>query len=1580
MTLADQGRPRLPVTAAGKFCNALIDSGADVCCVNRKFLQNIEQSHECIVIPGPHSGIIDIQDKALDISGMVLIKITSAAGDPMETWFSAYVVGGLSDDLVLGWDFIKHVGMTVDTVKGNLTIAFPKGRHLIEPRTILNLAAASQADKRSWQTTISPRGNSNPHIPAQTSRVVRCKIDTQDGLQVRAGTTVLVEQLDDGSDQRLVVRSGLYKVRNNNEITVIIDNHEFFDAFVTSSGALKSARVSSVSEAAMTEADPKIVAALTRGANTPRPTKPTSPMDKEKADFIWQSLDLSGVPEHFKSRYKKFVEENHDIFSANEYDIGKADVMEHIISPTSDNPIFIGQFKIPQEHQAFVDAFVDRALIQGVVEECRSPHNSPIFVVAKPGGGLRIVQDLRAVNDGSLDDQYSIADVKQCIDTVGREGSKVFSTLDLTSAFWQLPLAENSRDFTAFTLYHRNTQYRWKRTVMGLKGAPASFSRLMGIVFKGQKNVITYVDDALVYTANHGLMLERLQEVAQRLREHNLKLNPKKTSLGLSSVKYLGFDIDEDGIRPSKDKLAAIKALEPPKDPKQVKEFLGLTTFFSRMIKDYSRIAAPLQDLTKKSCTWTGGQLPENALKAFHSLKNTLMAEPILAYPQVGKPFNLSVDACLGDDGNPGGLGAILSQRQMFKGKLEDRVIQYWSRRLKDKEPDGSAYSCEKKAMVEALEAFHHYCYGNKTHIWTDHKPLVGASKKEIQLFTRLDEILSRYDIEIHHRPGKDNPADCLSRQTANVAAAESVRNNTIRKHQAADPLVKAIRYTLVKQQIPDSLKLWQPIVMKNISKFTEMDGIIWYLDSAKAKARLVTPATMFAEVLTSCHGLPTTGHWSVEKTFQFAATDYWWPTQAADVANWCQSCPRCLEARGASFREPLSPWPEATDFNDRVHLDLTGPFKSVTINKYIAVLSDAFTKWVVAIPIPDKQAETVARAYFDNYICVYTAPRLLVTDGGGEFNNELLREVCKLTGTKKHVISPLHPQANGQVERVNLDLKNYLTAHCNDTWEWEAWVKPFTVAYNTCPHRSTQQVPFTMLFGREPRLPATPDRPPILYAPDPAKEMIVRLLEAREAARESNKLAREEYKKYFDKKASTRDFQPGDEVLVKFPPPPGSNPKLYPKFRSGYVVDSLGDHGVVNIINCKTRKKEQQHKDRLKLVVKRSPELANNLNKNESNLVKDNKAPEQYKKSIIKEHIINMPGIPTFQAGNENIKSTINKHPVSGRQLPITSTGLPFQQNYSGPMTRSRSRQIEIVHQQTHVKDSNIGKTVNIPLDFSISIFSPEDGAEPVAVERVAIPVAAPEPPPRQHRPDVSGEARSRREERERRRFEDAIEAQDSILEESFQSFRSAVLEFSDEEMQSVNNTLHLEVTDELLEEEEVPRAPGVQDRLVGGRDDVSMLSLTGEQKLPARGKVTFRIPRKEPGGDGGQDVHPGHSQQEAESWNWRDGPTYESADDDSEETSDDGSDSLDPRHPGVQAVHGQDQKKGQQEGRRGAGQPEAAIPGDRGNDKIEPIFKKRGRETSASVQQPSPEKPPTRRTRTTGPASPPRQLPKRF
>jgi Integrase core domain len=263
-----------------------------------------------------------------------------------------------------------------------------------------------------------------------------------------------------------------------------------------------------------------------------------------------------------------------------------------------------------------------------------------------------------------------------------------------------------------------------------------------------------------------------------------------------------------------------------------------------------------------------------------------------------------------------------------------------------------------------------------------------------------------------------------------------------------------------------------------------------------------------------------------------------------------------------------LSPLPQCTEPNQRIHADLFGPLKMSSGNKkFILCLTDAFTEYVELVTIPNKEAFTVATAILNWGICRFGLPLEVVTDQGKEFTNQMAQQLLKSLNIKHTTTSSYHPQCNSQAEVCNKTIAKYLAAFVDSsTLDWEPYIPALMFAYNTSFHRSIQATPFSLTYGLEARLPTffAPDFRR-LHDPDKSENNLLETLHhARDLAAENNLLATDKQKEYFDRNASHHTFHEGQYVLLNNFNFPNKNRKLAPKFSGPFkILRVKGPHNV---------------------------------------------------------------------------------------------------------------------------------------------------------------------------------------------------------------------------------------------------------------------------------------------------------------------------------------------------------------------------------------------------------------------------------
>ena len=540
---------------------------------------------------------------------------------------------------------------------------------------------------------------------------------------------------------------------------------------------------------------------------------PSLPNELPDIDFAKIQTDS----EDQLQRLKDLVRLHAGCFSKHSGDFGCTSAIQHEI-PLKDAKAFrLPHRRIPPAQYQAVRQHLQDMIASGAIRESKSPYASQIVVVPKKDGTLRICIDYRKLNQKTERDSFPLPRIEEALDALG--GAKYFSTLDLTSGYWQVEVKEEDKHKTAFAT--PMGLFECNRMPFGLQNAPATFQRLMNRILGDQQfeTLLLYLDDIIVYSSTFEEHLERLQLVFRRLQQHGLKLKPSKCHFLQHEVTYLGHKVSAKGVVTDPEKITKVKDWPRPSNPREVLQFLGFAGYYRRFIPKYATIASPLYELTtgipkktkkkkqrqegRKRCiksppkkfSWTS-----DSESAFQTLKDKLTSAPVMGYPDFSLPFILQIDAS-GD-----GLGAVLAQVQ----DGQERVITYASRAVRPSESRYPAHKLEFLGLKWAVtEKFHDYLYGRQFSAYTDNNPLVyvmTTAKLDAHGQRWVGE-LANYDFSITYRPGRSNAnADGLSRLpttlrhiSADTAAAllneamqrstSAVAGNTARSVHWADPL-----------------------------------------------------------------------------------------------------------------------------------------------------------------------------------------------------------------------------------------------------------------------------------------------------------------------------------------------------------------------------------------------------------------------------------------------------------------------------------------------------------------------------------------------------------------------------------------------------------------------------------------------------------------------------------------------------------------------------------------------------------------------------------------------------------------------
>lgn len=491
-------------------------------------------------------------------------------------------------------------------------------------------------------------------------------------------------------------------------------------------------------------------------------------------------IESCEVSEVYKGKMTDLVLQYEDIFSRHHLDCGEAEGFVHRIHLSDKRPFRLPYRRVPPGHYRKLRQVLSEMEEKEIIRKSTSEYASPLVLVWKKNGDLRICTDFRWLNKRTLKDAHPLPHQADCLAALG--GNSLFSTMDLTSGFYNMPLHEEDRKYSAFTT--PMGLYEYNRLPQGLCNSPGSFMRMMMSIFGDQNylSLLCYLDDLLVFAPDEESALLRLKMVFERLRSHNLKLAPKKCFFLRRSVRFLGHIVDEKGVSTDHSKVENITNLTSTDlmDPdgvtpsqKRIRSFLGMINYYQHFVPGYSAMAKPLFDLLKggkrkrtgqkdrttgrKLCAadWTPQQE-----QAFDHLKASLVNSMILAHPDFTRPFMLSTDASLE------GIGAVLSQLQ--DGDTRARPIAFASKSLNQAQRNYPAHRLEFLALKWSVcDKFSHWLKGHKFTVWTDNNPLTHIlTKPKLDCCEqRWVAKLASYDFDIKYISGRQNiVADALSR------------------------------------------------------------------------------------------------------------------------------------------------------------------------------------------------------------------------------------------------------------------------------------------------------------------------------------------------------------------------------------------------------------------------------------------------------------------------------------------------------------------------------------------------------------------------------------------------------------------------------------------------------------------------------------------------------------------------------------------------------------------------------------------------------------------------------------------------
>ena len=581
----------------------------------------------------------------------------------------------------------------------------------------------------------------------------------------------------------------------------------------------------------------------------------------------------------------------------------------------------------------------------------------------------------------------------------------------------------------------------------GLTNAPSTFMRLMNHVLRVfiGKFVVVYFDDILIYSRTMEEHVEHLKQVLQVLRSERLYANMEKCTFCTNKVVFLGFVVSAQGVEVDESKVEAIKNWPTPVNVSQVRSFHGLAGFYRRFVKNFSTIAAPLNELTKKGIEFVWGKSQESA---FQELKKCLTEAPLLVLPDFNKSFEVECDA------SGLGIGGVLMQ--------EGKPVAYFSEKLGGAQLNYPVYDKELYALVRVLETWQHYLWPKEFIIHSDHEALkyLKGQAKLNRRHAKWVEFIESFPYLVKYKKGKDNVvADALSRKVillnqldVKVPGLENLRALYPSDHDFAEPYLKC-----------KNGKGWE--------KFHVHDGFLF-----RANKLCVPDSSIRLLLLQESHMGGLMGHFGREKTYSLLSDHFYWPKMRRDVERFVQRCTTCHKAKSklnphglyTPLPVPNAPWEDISmDF-------VLGLPRTKRGRDSVFVVVDRFSKMAHFIPChKSDDASHVADLFFREAVRLHGVPMTIVSDRDVKFMSYFWKTLWAKLGTKLLFSTTCHPQTDGQTEVVNRTLSMLLRTMIKKSLrEWEDCLPHVEFAYNRAVHSTTKMCPFEVVYGFKPITP----------------------------------------------------------------------------------------------------------------------------------------------------------------------------------------------------------------------------------------------------------------------------------------------------------------------------------------------------------------------------------------------------------------------------------------------------------------------------------------------------------------------------
>ncbi|UYV68405.1 hypothetical protein LAZ67_5004222 [Cordylochernes scorpioides] len=834
---------------------------------------------------------------------------------------------------------------------------------------------------------------------------------------------------------------------------------------------------------------------------------PTSPCASRKLmikEFIEQRPELT-IP------YQQLLYSFKDIFSINKFNVLPLNITPVKLKIISDKVISLRPYRTPYAYQKEIQDQISQLLKHDIITPSSSPYSSPVTLVRKRDNTMRLCIDFHRVNELVPSDLHPLPLIETVLDNLSK--ARVFSTVDISNAYYQIPIAEESQPLLSFVT--QQGQYNFKRLPFGFKSAPQIFERVITqLIHKHHLSFIAhYYDDFVIFSDSSEQHLTHLRLFFKFCLEENLQPNLKKCNFYQNEIDFLGYHITAGTYTPNIKNTEIINAIRTPINIKTLQSFLGAVNVCHKFIPEYARLRHPLNQLLKKNAKWLWSP---NCQQAFDKLKQHLATQPVLHLFQEGLPCQVYCDA------STQGIAGVLKQVHP-DGNIYP--VQYYSRALRSYERNYTISELECLAIVECVDKFRVYLQGTRFVIYSDHHALqwLKTIKDPTGRLFRWSLRLSAYDYEVKYLKGsRQYEADLLSRNPF----CGFLSTGQIKDHQGE--LRRDTRYILNDKDL-------MTITRRGVTK-------------------IIVPPSLRGTLLQRAHR--DFNHPGISQMTRLIAAQYYWDGMTNDIRAHVRTCSVCQlvkPPKGPIYGE-LGQLPPAVLPYELVSLDtISGFAKYGNSQTFLHVVVDHATRYAWAFPSRSTSILTYTQVI--KKVMQFGFPKRLLTDRAPAFTSPKFRRFLIRHNIDQLLTTSNNPQANGLSERLNATItgKLKLLRLQQPKTAWTKLLPQVLQAYNHTPHSVTGFPPSYLLLGIFP-----------LQLSEHVQNY-PKIDDARELAYQRTHERHLRDKARFDQTHRASDFEVGDLVLAKTYHYPDTG-KLAPFFSGPYEILEIISPQIVRI------------------------------------------------------------------------------------------------------------------------------------------------------------------------------------------------------------------------------------------------------------------------------------------------------------------------------------------------------------------------------------------------------------------------------